>query len=52
MWEDIKQFIKDGTRKSIPLSYFEERGKILELSLRPRLDYLKYIEVMYEKCEK
>ena len=52
MWEDIKQFIKDGSRKSIPLSYFEERGKILELSLRPRLDYLKYIEVMYEKCEK
>ena len=52
MWEDIKEFIEDDSRKSIPLSYFEEKGKLIGLSLRPRLDYLKCIEVMYEKCEK
>ena len=50
MWEDIKNFIVDDTRKSIPLSYFEEKGKLIPLSLRPRVDYLKCIEVMYEKC--
>ena len=52
MWENIKDFINGDTRKSIPLSYFEEKGKLIGLSLRPRLDYLKCIEVMYEKCEK
>ena len=50
MWEDIKNFIVDDTRKSIPLSYFEEKGKLIPLSLRPRVDYLKCIEVMYEEC--
>lgn len=52
MWEDIKKFINDDIRKSIPLSYFEEKGKLIPLSLRPRVDYLKCIEVMYEECEK
>ena len=52
MWKDIKEFIHDGERKSIPLSYFETHGKLLELNLRPRLDYLKYIGVMYEECQK
>ena len=50
MWEDIKNFIVDDTRKSIPLSYFEEKGILIPLSLRPRVDYLKCIEVMYEEC--
>ena len=49
MWEDIKNFINGDTRKSIPLSYFEEKGKLIPLSLRPRVDYLKCIEVMYEE---
>lgn len=52
MWEDIKEFIEGDTRKSIPLSFFEKKGKLICLSLRPRLDYLKCIEVMYERCEK
>lgn len=52
MWQDIKDFIEGDTRKSIPLSYFEKKGKLIEIGLRPRLDYLKYIEVMYEKDEK
>lgn len=52
MWDDIKAFIEGDTRKSIPLTYFEEKGKLIGLSLRPRLDYLKCIEVMYEKYEK
>ncbi len=52
MWQDIKDFIEGDPRKSIPLSYFEKKGKLIEIGLRPRLDYLKYIEVMYEKDEK
>lgn len=53
MWNDIKEFISGDTRKSIPLSYFEKKGKLIEICLRPRLNYLKCIdEVMYEKHEK
>lgn len=52
MWNDIEKFIEDDVRKSIPLSYFEKNGMLINLGLRPRLDYLKCVEVIYEKCQK
>jgi len=38
-------FLEKYDRKSIPLEYFITNGKEIKISLRPRIDYLKYIEV-------
>ena len=47
---DLIYFIKNEKRKSIPLSFFEERCKTIELKYSPRLDYIKIIkEYMEEK---
>jgi len=42
--EDLLDFIKNNDRKSIPYSYFEEKGYILENGYIPRIDYLKVID--------
>ena len=39
------EFIDNTTRKSIPLDYFIKNGKEIKISLRPRIDYLKYINL-------
>ena len=39
-------FLEQEKRKSIPRSYFQEYGKLIPTGLRPRLDYLKLIEVI------
>ncbi len=41
-------FLEKENRKSIPRTYFQEHGKLIPIGLRPRLDYLKLIEVNYE----
>jgi len=50
---DLVSFINNNERKSIPLSYFEEKSILLEYKFQPRIDYLKavdkLIEVKYEK---
>lgn len=47
---DLINFIENEDRKSIPLSFFEERCKTIELKYSPRLDYIKIIkEYMEEK---
>ena len=45
--EDLIDFIKNNDRKSIPLSYFEEKGHIIEYTYMPRIDYLKVIDDIY-----
>ncbi len=42
--EDLLSFIKNNDRKSIPLSYFEEKGYIIDYGYIPRIDYLKVID--------
>ena len=42
--EDLLSFIKNNDRKSIPLSYFEEKGYIIDYGYMPRIDYLKVID--------
>lgn len=42
--EDFDRFIKNNKRCSIPLSYFEKNGYVIEEKLMPRLDYLKVLE--------
>lgn len=41
---DFIQFIKTQTRKSIPLSYFKEKGHLIKDKLMPRVDYIKIID--------
>ena len=37
-------FLNTSDRKSIPIDYFKQKGKLIKEGLRPRLDYLKCIE--------
>ena len=37
-------FIENNKRKSIPISYFQTYGKIIETKYAPRLDYLKDLD--------
>ena len=41
--QDLLDFIHNNNRKSIPLSYFEDKGRQIELKYNPRLDYIKII---------
>lgn len=47
--KDLLEFINNNDRKSIPLSFFEERCKKIELKYSPRLDYIKIIKECVEK---
>lgn len=45
--ESLEQFIKNYERKSIPLSFFKEYGKIIKIKYSPRIDYLEVINNIY-----
>lgn len=45
--EKLEEFIKNNKRKSIPLSFFEEYGKIIKMKFNPRLDYIEIIDKEY-----
>lgn len=47
--ESISSFLKEAKRKSIPISYFEDKGYLIKEKYTPRLDYLKIIEEFYIK---
>ena len=53
MAKDFFDYIDNNTRKSIPLSYFNEKAHLIKNKLQPRIDYLeiidKYMEVSHEK---
>ncbi len=49
--KDFMEFIEKDERKSIPYSYFEDKGYKLEIKYNPRLDYLKIIDKIYFKGE-
>lgn len=42
--KDLINYISTQERKSIPLSYFEEKGYIIKDGYMPRLDYLKIVD--------
>ena len=44
--EQLINFINKENRKSIPLSFFQENCHAIELKYRPRLDYLKLIDIL------
>lgn len=41
--EDLFDYLKNETRKSIPYSYFQKKAHKIEESMFPRLDYLKIV---------
>lgn len=49
---DFFNFIDNNDKKSIPISYFEEHGYIINYNFNPRLDYLKIINQIYFKGDK
>lgn len=44
--QKLIDFINTESRKSIPINYFEKNCKTVELKYRPRLDYLKLIDIL------
>lgn len=46
MGDKLIDFIKNNDRKSIPLDYFKNNCKEIEFKYRPRLDYLKLIDIL------
>lgn len=42
--EELFNFLNNSNRKSIPIEYFISNGKEIKITLRPRIDYLKYID--------
>lgn len=49
--KDFFKFLNNNVRKSIPISYFDEYGYLLNYKFNPRLDYLKVIDELYFKGE-
>lgn len=45
--ESLMKFLDESTRKSIPLSYFEENGYIIKDKYNPRVDYLSVLDMLY-----
>ena len=52
--KDFLDFIDKEERKSIPLSYFKDKGYLIKDGYRPRIDYLSVVDKLLEvyKCEK
>lgn len=46
-YESLDNFLKENSRKSIPLSYFEKNGYIIKDKYNPRVDYLSVIDEIY-----
>jgi recombination protein U len=43
------EFLENEKRKSIPFSYFEEKGHIIKEKYQPRLDYLEIVDNIFFK---
>ena len=46
--DKLQSFLKNNTRKSIPLEYFKKEGFKLELKFNPRLNYINIINRILE----
>ena len=46
---DIIDFIENNDRKSIPYSYIQNKGIIIEKKINPRIDYIKVLDKLYFK---
>lgn len=49
--EDLIDYLKNNTKKSIPLSYFEKNCYQVDIKYAPRLDYIKIVDKLIKgKC--
>lgn len=46
--EDVRNFLEKEERKSIPYSYFKEKGYLILDKYEPRVDYIKVIDSIME----
>ncbi len=49
---DLINYINENKRKSIPLSFFEEKGYLIEMKYTPRLDYIKIVDNIIKEKRK
>ena len=47
----LTDFIKNNSRKSIPLTFFKSEGYIIKEKFNPRIDYLEVVDNIYFKGE-
>lgn len=47
----LLEFIAQETRKSIPITYIQEKGYLIKEKLNPRIDYLKEVDLIYFEGE-
>ena len=48
MAKDFLEYIDNSQKKSIPLSYFIDKGHVIELKYNPRVDYINIISKVVE----
>ncbi len=46
-YEDLEEFMNNSDRKSIPLSYFMDKGYIIKDRYNPRVDYITILDKLY-----
>ena len=46
-YDDLEFFLNNYDRKSIPITYFEDKGYIIKDKYNPRVDYLSIIDNLY-----
>ena len=46
---DLKVFLENNSRKSIPLEYFEQHAYIIKDSFNPCTDYIKIVDKLISK---
>ena len=49
--KELFEFLDKNERKSIPQSYFDEKGYKIKVRFNPRIDYLKIVDEIYFKGE-
>jgi recombination protein U len=42
--KDLFEYLENNTKKSIPLNYFEEKGHLINIKLKPEIDYIEIIK--------
>lgn len=47
--EKLLEFIQNESRKSIPYSYIQENGILINLNISPTLDYLKAVDILIKE---
>ena len=45
--ENLKEFIKNNKRKSIPIDFFRRYGTMIKIKYSPRIDYIEVINNLY-----